>query len=105
MNETIHEMSRKMMGITAVVSGKGDLAGVISDGDLRRSWKRTAGFSPERRATACIPRPGRSARTSSPPSPWPRMEEAKITSFFILDEQGRLSGALHLHDILSSGIR
>src|SRR5215831_10682918 len=40
MTETIHEMSRKMMGITAVVNGKGGLAGVISDGDLRRLLER-----------------------------------------------------------------
>jgi len=36
MTEAIHEMSRKMMGVTAVVNGRGELAGVISDGDLRR---------------------------------------------------------------------
>jgi hypothetical protein len=33
------------------------------------------------------------------------MEEAKITSFFILDDQGRLTGALHMHDVLSAGNR
>jgi len=36
MAEALHEMSRKMMGITAVVDGGGELLGVISDGDLRR---------------------------------------------------------------------
>ena len=40
MTETIHEMSRKMMGITAVVNGTGRLVGVISDGDLRRLLER-----------------------------------------------------------------
>src|SRR6202040_1209669 len=36
MPEAVHEMSRKMMGITAVVDGRGALRGAISDGDLRR---------------------------------------------------------------------
>src|SRR5207237_8820100 len=36
MAEAVHEMSRKMMGITAVVDERGELLGVISDGDLRR---------------------------------------------------------------------
>src|SRR5262249_27862157 len=40
MPETIHEMSRKMMGIAAVVDGSGSLLGVISDGDLRRLLER-----------------------------------------------------------------
>ena len=36
MSEVIYEMSRKGLGITAVVDGEGRLLGVISDGDLRR---------------------------------------------------------------------
>ena len=37
----IYEMSRKKLGMTAVVDGK-KLLGVISDGDLRRCWKNAA---------------------------------------------------------------
>jgi len=33
------------------------------------------------------------------------MEEAKITSLFVVDPSGRLEGALHMHDLLSVGIR
>ncbi|HSS45455.1 MAG TPA: KpsF/GutQ family sugar-phosphate isomerase, partial [Thermoanaerobaculia bacterium] len=40
MSEAIQEMSRKMMGVTAVVNGAGALLGVISDGDLRRLLER-----------------------------------------------------------------
>ena len=43
MTEAIHEMSRKMMGITAVVDGEGRLIGVISDGDLRRLLEKDPG--------------------------------------------------------------
>ncbi len=43
MTEAIHEMSRKMMGITAVVDGRGGLVGVISDGDLRRLLEKDPG--------------------------------------------------------------
>ncbi len=104
MAEAVHEMSRKMMGITAVVDEKGELLGVISDGDLRRLIEtdmalltRTAGdclhawpktIDPETFASTALA----------------LMEEAKITSLFVVDEQRRLTGALHLHDLLSAGI-
>ena len=40
MREVIYEMSRKKLGMTAVVNDRGTLAGVISDGDLRRLLER-----------------------------------------------------------------
>ena len=105
MTETIHEMSRKMMGITAVVNGKGGLAGVISDGDLRRLLERD-GRLLSRTAGECLhPSPKTIGADELASTALARMEEAKITSFFILDEQGRLAGALHMHDLLSAGIR
>jgi len=105
MTETIHEMSRKMMGITAVVNGKGQLAGVISDGDLRRLLEkdehllsRTAGDCLHASPKTIDAEEFASAALS-------QMEESRITSLFVLDGQGRLSGALHMHDLLSAGIR
>ena len=105
MSETIHEMSRKMMGITAVVDGAGRLSGVISDGDLRRLLER----DPEplsRKAGACL---HASPKTVDPEefasTALDRMESAKITSLFVVDADGRLAGAIHLHDLLSAGIR
>jgi arabinose-5-phosphate isomerase len=105
MTETIHEMSRKMMGITAVVNGKGGLAGVISDGDLRRLLERDTRLL-SRTAGECLHANAKTIDAEELASvALSRMEEGKITSFFVLDDQGRLSGALHMHDLLSAGIR
>jgi arabinose-5-phosphate isomerase len=104
MAEAVHEMSRKMMGITAVVDGAGALVGVISDGDLRRLIEkdfsllsRTVGDCLHRNPQTCEPEMFASAALAS-------MEEAKITSLFVVDSAGRLEGALHMHDLLSAGI-
>ncbi len=105
MTETIHEMSRKMMGVTAVVNGSGTLAGVISDGDLRRLLERDPKLL-SRAAGECShlnPRTIGAEELAS--TALARMEEWKITALFILDDNGRLSGALHMHDLLSAGIR
>ena len=105
MTETIHEMSRKMMGVTAVVNGSGSLAGVISDGDLRRLLEKDPKLL-SRAAGECSHANPRTIGAEELASiALARMEEWKITSLFILDEDGRLSGALHMHDLLSAGIR
>ncbi|MEO8188733.1 MAG: KpsF/GutQ family sugar-phosphate isomerase [Acidobacteriota bacterium] len=103
MAEAIHEMSRKMMGITAVVDAGDRLLGVISDGDLRRLLERDAGLL-SRTAGACL-HPG--ARTVGAEefasTALATMEVSRITSLFVV-EDGRLAGAVHLHDLLSAGI-
>jgi arabinose-5-phosphate isomerase len=105
MGETIQEMSRKMMGITAVVNGEGGLAGVISDGDLRRLLEKD-GRLLSRTAGECLhASPKTISAEELASTALSLMEESRITSFFIVDEQGRLAGAIHMHDLLSAGIR
>lgn len=104
MTEAIHEMSRKMMGVTAVVNGRGELLGVISDGDLRRLLERDASLLARTAGECSHPNPRTIEADEFASTALERMEEAKITSLFILDGDGRLTGAIHLHDLLSAGI-
>jgi arabinose-5-phosphate isomerase len=105
MSETIHEMSRKMMGVTAVVNGSGRLAGVISDGDLRRLLEKDPKLLSRAAGDCSHANPRTIGAEELVSIALARMEEWKITSLFVLDESGRLSGALHMHDLLSAGIR
>jgi arabinose-5-phosphate isomerase len=105
MTETIHEMSRKMMGVTAVVNGSGNLVGVISDGDLRRLVERDPKLLSRAAGDCSHANPRTIGAEELASIALARMEEWKITSLFVLDENGRLSGALHMHDLLSAGIR
>lgn len=104
MTEAIHEMSRKMMGVTAVVNGRGELAGVISDGDLRRLLEKDPSLLTGTAGDCSHPNPRTAAGDDFASDALRRMQEAKITSLFILDADGRLAGAIHLHDLLSAGI-
>ena len=104
MPEAVHEMSRKMMGITAVVDAKGALRGVISDGDLRRMIEQDLSLL-SRTAGDCIHQSPKTIDAETFASTaLSTMEEAKITSLFAVDASGRLEGALHMHDLLSAGI-
>jgi arabinose-5-phosphate isomerase len=104
MIEAIHEMSRKMMGVTAVVNGRGELAGVISDGDLRRLLEKDPTLLTGTAGDCSHAGPKTVAGEEFASAALQRMESAKITSLFVLDADGRLTGAIHLHDLLSAGL-
>jgi arabinose-5-phosphate isomerase len=104
MSDAIHEMSRKMMGITAVVNGRGELLGVISDGDLRRLLE-TDGALLSKSAGDCLhPQPRTVADEEFASTALQQMEAAKITTLFVVDAGGLLAGAVHMHDLLSAGV-
>lgn len=104
MPDVIHEMSAKMMGITAVTDAQGRLAGVISDGDLRRLLE-TDGDLLSRTAGECAhPNPRTIPETEFASAALQLMEKSRITSLFVTDAQGRLCGAVHLHDLWGVGL-
>jgi arabinose-5-phosphate isomerase len=105
MAEAIHEMSRKMMGITAVINGSGALVGVISDGDLRRLLERDAGMLARTAGDCAHANPRTIGADELASAALARMEESQITSLFVVEENGRLAGAIHMHDLLSAGIQ
>ncbi|MEP6768696.1 MAG: KpsF/GutQ family sugar-phosphate isomerase [Acidobacteriota bacterium] len=103
MAETIHEMSRKMMGITAVVDREDRLLGVISDGDLRRLLEKDAALLSRTAGTCLHPGPRTVGGEEFASTALATMEASRITSLFVV-EDGRLAGAVHLHDLLSAGV-
>ncbi len=104
MPEAIHEMSRKMMGVTAVVDRDARLFGVISDGDLRRLLEKDPADLNKTAGDCCR----RGARTIGgeefASAALDAMRTHRITALFVLDAGGRLDGALHMHDLLAAGI-
>ena len=100
MKDVVYEMSKKRLGITGVVDAEGRLAGVVSDGDLRRLLEREGerawGVDAEgamNRAPKTIAAPAFATEALR------LMEERKITSLFIVDEERRPEGIVHLHDL------
>jgi len=98
--DVIYEMSKKGLGMTTVVDDGGRLAGIVTDGDLRRLMQKkkeeifrlSAGevmthnpvtISPDELASAALN----------------LMEQRKITSVVVVDAERRVLGVLHLHDL------
>lgn len=98
MRDVIYEMSRKGLGMTCVVADEGRLAGIITDGDLRRHMGEPGVL--ERRAAAVMTtNPVTIDRGMLAVEALNLMERRKITSLVVIDAGGRLEGVVHLHDL------
>jgi arabinose-5-phosphate isomerase len=98
--DVIYEISKKKMGHTAVVNADGRLAGVISDGDLRRFFQREGNRALEHCASDLMTRtPVSIGRKELATRALNVMESRRITSLMVLDEEGRLEGVVHIHDL------
>ena len=99
MPDVIYEMSRKKLGVTAVVEGE-RLVGIISDGDLRRLLERKGKDVLDMSAEECMTRdPKTVSGKEFAASALAIMEERKITSLAVVDEGMKLEGIVHLHDL------
>jgi arabinose-5-phosphate isomerase len=99
MKDAIYEMSRKGLGITAVVDADGRLAGCISDGDLRRLLEREENPLAKTAGECLTPDPQTIPGDELAPAALKTMEDRRITSLFVVDAAGRLEGIVHLHDL------
>jgi arabinose-5-phosphate isomerase len=98
MRDVIYEMSRKGKGMTCVVEADGRLAGIITDGDLRRHMGDPRVL--ERTAVAVMTRnPVTIDRAVLAVEALNLMEQRKITALVVVDASRRLEGVVHLHDL------
>ncbi len=105
LSETLVEMSRKRLGMSAVVDAEGRLLGLYTDGDLRRTLDDA---SIDVRATPIV-----SVMTRAPKviganalavEAAQLMEEHKINALLVVDDDRRVVGALNIHDLLRARV-
>jgi len=101
--EAVQEMTRKGLGMTTVVAADGRLAGVITDGDLRRLHLRGGPFETLRAGDVATRTP-RTIGADDLATKALELMEGKITSLVVVDEGQRPRGVVHLHDILRAKI-
>lgn len=103
--DVLSEITRKRLGITAVVDGQGVLVGVITDGDLRRALERIADIRQARAEDIMTTQPKTVAASSLAAHAVAEMERYSITALFVVDEDRRVPvGVIHLHDLLKAGV-
>ena len=102
--EAVIEISRKGMGMTAVVDDAHRIVGIFTDGDLRRGLERDLDLRRTRVADVMT----RGPRTIQPGALAAEavevMERTKSTQLPVVDSDGRLVGALNIHDLFRSKV-
>ena len=103
--EALLEMGRKGLGMTAIVDAQQQLLGVFTDGDLRRALDDPGVDPRQARVRDLMTRhpktigPGRLAAEAAQ-----LMETHKIHALLVTDADGRLAGALNIHDLLRARV-
>ena len=102
--DALLEITRKGLGMTAVVNAEGQLIGIYTDGDLRR----TLDLEIDIRTTTITSVMNKTPKTIRPQllaaEAVALMEEKKINGVIVVDEQRRPVGALNMHDLLKAGV-
>ncbi len=108
MREALVAMTAGRFGCLGVVGEGGRLAGIVTDGDLRRALRRA-----EEGGGDLLARTAGEVMTAEPRTVPPEtmaaealrlMNERAITALFVVDREGRPAGILHIHDLLRAGV-
>ncbi|MBI4240932.1 MAG: KpsF/GutQ family sugar-phosphate isomerase [Candidatus Rokubacteria bacterium] len=104
MADAILEMTGKRLGATSVVDGEGRLAGMITDGDLRRALQEDRQMLGKVARHVMSKNPKTIGRTELAAKALEAMEHYAITQLIVVDDRRRPAGIIHLHDILRAKI-
>ena len=102
MSEAIVEMSAKGFGCVAVIDGDGKLAGLITDGDLRRHMRFDLLQAPVDEVMTASPKTVRPDQLAS--EALELLNSSKITALIVVDNMDRPVGIVHFHDLLRAGV-
>jgi arabinose-5-phosphate isomerase len=99
MHDVFHEMSSKRLGMTCIVDGDGRLAGIFTDGDLRRLMVKSSDVLSLTAGDVMRPNPRTIRREMLAVEALKIMETHKITSVVVTGDDGTVAGVVHLHDL------
>jgi arabinose-5-phosphate isomerase len=102
--ELMREMSSKGLGASAVVDAQGLVCGIFTDGDLRRLVEKGRDLRDLRAQEVMHPSPRTVHADALAAQAAAIMEQHRITSVLVVDEQGRLIGALNSNDLMRAKV-
>ena len=102
--QAVHEMSRGRLGMTAVVDAAGRVAGIFTDGDLRRVLAKVSDLSGAGIAELMTPGPRTIRPGALAVEAVELMERHKINQLVVVDDDDKLVGALNMHDLFRARV-
>jgi arabinose-5-phosphate isomerase len=104
MTEMLHEMTTKGLGFTAVCDGAGRIAGIFTDGDLRRLIETGADLRAKRASEVMSAAPKVVRDDALAVEAADLMERHRVTGLLVVDEGGRLIGAINSNDLMRAKV-
>lgn len=102
--KAVKEINEKKFGCTAVINEKYELTGIITDGDLRRALTKYNTLQGLKAADIMTYNPKMIKKDELAAKALHIMEEYKISSLFIIDDNKNPEGLLHFQDLLKYGL-
>jgi arabinose-5-phosphate isomerase len=99
-SEAILEVSRKGMGMTAVIGNSGQVVGIFTDGDLRRALEKGDDLRTMSVGKLMTPNPRCVRPDQLAAQAADIMEQHKISQLLVVDANQHLVGALNMHDLM-----
>ncbi len=104
LKEALLVMTQKGLGMTAVTDPDQHLVGIFTDGDLRRLLDKDVDVRSVKIADVMKRSPRTVQQDALAVEAVRIMEETKVNGLLAIDAEGRLSGALNMHDLLRAGV-
>jgi arabinose-5-phosphate isomerase len=103
LKEVIMEITKKRLGMAAVLNNAGELAGVITDGDLRRMLEKTDSLENIQAGHIMTEKPKTIELNEMAVNALDMMRTNNITQLIVVDNN-KYAGVIHLHDLIREGI-
>ncbi len=104
LRDALLEISRKGLGMTAVVDDQQRVIGIYTDGDLRRALDQSIDIKTVRMRDVMTAKPKTIAPRVLAAEAVHLMDKHRITQLLVVDERNVLVGALNVHDLLRAGV-
>lgn len=104
LGEAILEISKKGVGMTAIVDGQQHVLGIYTDGDLRRTLAKRLDFNATPVSVVMSAHPRCIGPNALAAEAVQMMEQYNISQMLVVDEHNKLVGALNMHDLLHAKV-
>ena len=104
MSQALEEMSRKGMGMTAVLDPQGKVLGIFTDGDLRRLIEREGDIRALSVTAGMTPSPRHISAEALAVDAALIMDTHRLNHMLVCQDDGVLSGAVHMHDLMAAKV-
>ncbi|RFU47077.1 arabinose 5-phosphate isomerase KdsD [Paraburkholderia sp. DHOC27] len=102
--DALFQLTAKRMGMTAIVDDNGRVKGIFTDGDLRRVLERAGDFRDLPISSVMTPGPRTIGPDQLAVEAVELMERHRINQMLVVDDAGKLIGALNMHDLFSKKV-